>query len=252
MKKIIKKMRRDGNNYSTEISGLELPNVQFKDKFIMQNENTGFDIKYQENKIFNLKLAAKTINNVVIKPGEVFSFWKLARYADSEIPYKDGLVVVDGQLGTAYGGGLCHISNLLCWLFLHSPLTFVERVGHKSREFPYPSDMLIGVDATIMEGLVDLKVKNETNHTFQIQIDFDEKYMYGKLLTNNLNFNIYEIRNRNLSYTKINGETFEKVDIYRNVYNKNKKLLDSVFIYKNICKIGYELEEITPLEKVAL
>ena len=99
---------------------------------------------------------------------------------------------------------------------------------------------------------MDLKVKNETNHTFQIQIDFDEKYMYGKLLTNNLNFNIYEIRNRNLSYTKINGETFEKVDIYRNVYNKNKKLLDSVFIYKNICKIGYELEEITPLEKVAL
>lgn len=245
-------MRKDGNNYSTEISRLELPNVQFKDKFIMQNENTGFDIKYQENKIFNLKLAAKSINNVIIKPGEVFSFWKLARFADRETSYKDGLVVVDGELGTAYAGGLCHISNLLCWLFLHSPLTFIERVGHKSREFPYPEDMLIGVDATIMEGLMDLKVKNETDHTFQIQIDFDEKYMYGKLLTNNLNFNIYEIRNRNLSYKKLDGEIFEEVDIYRDVYSQNKKLLDSVFIYKNICKIGYPIEIDTQLKKVAL
>lgn len=251
IKSFYKKMEKDDNNYSKEIVEIPLKNVQFEDKFVMINESTGFDIKYQENKIFNLELAGKCINNVLIKPGEVFSFWQLARYADSTIPYKDGLVVVDGELTTAYAGGLCHISNLLCWIFLHTPLTFIERVGHKSREFPYPDDMLIGIDATIMEGLVDLKVKNNTNYSFQIQIDFDDKYMYGKILTDDPNFNTYEIKNLNRRYEKINGETFEEVDIYRNSYDRNKNLIDSQFLYKNRCHIGYELKENVELKEGA-
>lgn len=247
-----RKMNKDKNTYSTEIVERELPHTQFEDKFIMINENTGFDIKYQENKIFNLKLASKTINNIVIKPGEVFSFWQLARFADKKIPYKDGLVVVDGELKTAYAGGLCHISNLLCWLFLHSPLTFLERVGHKTREFPYPEDMLIGIDATIMEGLVDLKVKNETEFTFQIQISFDEKYMYGKILTNDPSYNHYKIRNANLRYENFQGEIFEEVDIYREIYTKNNEFIDSIFLYKNRCHIGYDLQEDARLKEVAI
>ena len=30
-----------------------------------------------ENKIFNLKLAAQSINQVIIKPGAIFSFWHI-------------------------------------------------------------------------------------------------------------------------------------------------------------------------------
>lgn len=119
-------LRLDRNHYSSKQIETLSPYRLFETTCLMYNHETGFDMKYQENKVFNLKLAAKTINNLIICPGETFSFWKLVRYADKDTPYKDGLVA-DGKLQTLPGGGLCQISNLLFWLFLHTPLTIIER-----------------------------------------------------------------------------------------------------------------------------
>ncbi len=90
---------------------------------------------YQENKIFNLKLVAAVLNNLVIKPHETFSFWKLVRNADKAVPYKDGLIVTDGVLTTSYGGRMCQMNNLMFWLFLHTPRSAVERHGHGVKIF---------------------------------------------------------------------------------------------------------------------
>ena len=38
-----------------------------------------FDMKFQENKIFNLQLATETVNGIYIRPQETFSFWQLLR-----------------------------------------------------------------------------------------------------------------------------------------------------------------------------
>ena len=35
------------------------------------------DMRLQENKAVNLSIAAPKINNVIIRPGEIFSFWYL-------------------------------------------------------------------------------------------------------------------------------------------------------------------------------
>ena len=109
----------------------------------MYNRSTGFSMMYQKNKVFNLKLAAATMDKLVIRPGETFSFWQLVRYADRDTPYREGLVEIDGKLTTRPGGGLCQISNLLFWMFLHTPLTIVERRGHQrisqSRKATRPS-----------------------------------------------------------------------------------------------------------------
>lgn len=66
------KMRFDGNRYAKEIRKDMLPCKVFGTSSLMLNKNSGFDMKYQQNKVFNLKLAAKTLNHVVIKPGETF------------------------------------------------------------------------------------------------------------------------------------------------------------------------------------
>ena len=52
-----------------------MPNTVFETSSLMMNENSGFDMKYQINKVHNLKLAARTINKVIIEPNETFSFW---------------------------------------------------------------------------------------------------------------------------------------------------------------------------------
>lgn len=162
-------MRFDDRRYADAIDGKQLPYKLFEADCALYNYNTGFDMAYQENKVFNLKLAAKTLNGLLIRPGETFSFWRVVRYADKDIRYKDGLTVNNGKLTTAYGGGMCQMSNLLFWVFLHTPLTVIERSGHEVKEFPEPnSDEIKGVDATISEGWIDLKARNDTDCTYQI------------------------------------------------------------------------------------
>ena len=100
------KMQLDGNKYAKKTSENLLPNTVFETSSLMLNENSGFDMKYQINKVHNLKLAARTINKVIIEPNETFSFWQLVRWADHHEKYKDGLNLVDGKIVGSYGGGL--------------------------------------------------------------------------------------------------------------------------------------------------
>lgn len=124
-------MRFDGCRYAQTIGEKSLSHLLFETDCALYNHNTGFDMIYQENKVFNLKLAAKTLNGLLIRPGETFSFWWLVRHADKDTPYKDGLTVTNGKLTTMSGGGMCQMSNLLFWMFLHTPLTIIQRRGHE-------------------------------------------------------------------------------------------------------------------------
>lgn len=105
------KMKFDGNRYAKKTSEKLLPNTVFETSSLMLNENSGFDMKYQINKVHNLKLAAKTINKVIIEPKETFSFWQLVRWADQHEKYKDGLNLVNGKIVGSYGGGLCQLQS---------------------------------------------------------------------------------------------------------------------------------------------
>ncbi|MCH5255351.1 MAG: VanW family protein, partial [Lachnospiraceae bacterium] len=124
------KMHFDKNKYAKERAAELLPYAVYDSSSLLLNESSGFDMKYQVNKVHNLKLAAKTLDGILILPGETFSFWQLVRWADRQEPYKDGLVSVNGKITGSYGGGLCQLSNLLFWLFLHTPMTILERHGH--------------------------------------------------------------------------------------------------------------------------
>lgn len=163
------KMRFDKNQYAKDIKTDIMPHTIFETSSLMLNRSNGFDMKFQMNKVHNLKLVANTLNHLVIRPNETFSFWQLIRYADRHQPYKDGLNLVDGKIVGSYGGGLCQLSNMLFWMFLHTPMTIIERHGHAVESFPSTTeDLPCGTDATINEGWLDLKVKNDTDSSFQI------------------------------------------------------------------------------------
>lgn len=85
----------DRNRYAKIKAPELLPFRIYEAKSKLLNENTGFDMKYQENKVFNLRLAAEPVNGILIRPGETFSFWQRVRYAEKNARYKDGLCVVN-------------------------------------------------------------------------------------------------------------------------------------------------------------
>lgn len=232
----------DKNKYS-KTRGVNLPYVITETKTLMLNENSGHDIIYQKNKIENLKILSKTMNKVLIKPKEVFSFYYLAKNSNKYGEYKDGLILVDNKIVAKKGGGICHLSNLLYYTFLMTPLTVIERHGHKVKSFPNPDkNSLEGVDATINMGWLDLRVKNNTENTYQIEISFDEEYMYAKILSDQNSNKQYEIINEDFKYVKKGDQLYESVAVVKITKDKKTgKKLKKEKLYDEIVKVDYEV-----------
>lgn len=236
------KMKTDGIKYSSKISNTMLQNTVYKTSTRLLNKNSGYDIKYQFNKIHNMKLIARKINKIVIEPNDTFSFWNLAKEADRYEKYKDGLSLVNGEYVGTYGGGICQLTGMLYWLFLHTPMTVIERYGHDSEAFPSTNEELpCGIDAAVNEGWLDLKVKNDTDNAFQIEISFDENYMYGKILSKRPTEKSYTVFNSYVNYEKQGEKIFEKASVCRCATDKKtgRKICEELYV--NSCQIDYEL-----------
>ena len=106
----------------------------------------------------------------MIRPGETFSFNKVVGNCTRRRGYVVGMRLSNGDAGGAgVGGGICQLANLLHWMFLHSPLTVVERSEHSFDPFPDKNRVLPwGVGCSIVWNYVDLVVRNDTDLTFQV------------------------------------------------------------------------------------
>ncbi|MDO4293071.1 MAG: VanW family protein [Eubacteriales bacterium] len=244
-------MRLDKRLYALHREAERLPVELFSSACPMYNPATGFAMVYQENKVFNLKLAAATLDGLHIRPGETFSFWRLVKDAQREQPYKAGLAEVNGRLVIEKGGGLCQLSNLLCWVLLHTPLTVAERHGHRKKDFPEPqSDAPMGVDAAVAEGWLDLRFYNDTADTFQIGVSFTKTHICAAVYTERDRGIRWQVDNRQLHYYRRQEEIWEETDVVRRACRTDTgELLEECLLYQNRCRIGYKLSEGTPVEE---
>jgi len=154
------------------------------------------DMILQHNKVTNLRLAINKINGVVIKPGQVFSIWKLVGRPSYSKGYLDGLVLHNGQISKGCGGGLCQLGNLLYWMALHSELDVTERWRHGFDVFPDINRTIpFACGATLSYNYIDLQLKNNTPNTYRINLWLDDEYLNGELLTDSpckYKFEVYE------------------------------------------------------------
>ncbi|GAB6137598.1 VanW family protein [Halanaerobaculum tunisiense] len=106
----------------------------------------------------NIKLATKLIDNQLVAPGEVFSFNQVVGPRTKENGFQEGPEIIDGQVTTGVGGGICQVSSTL---FNAIPavdeLKIIERHFH-SRDVGYVPE---GQDATVAWDYFDLKFKNK-------------------------------------------------------------------------------------------
>lgn len=112
----------------------------------------------------NLRLAAEAINGYVIEPGATFSFNEVVGDTTAERGYKEAPVLYSSGLGSSDGGGICQVSTALYIAAVKADLEIVERHPHSA-----PSDYApIGLDATIVYGSRDLRIKNNTDFPITI------------------------------------------------------------------------------------
>ena len=192
------------------------------------------DMHLQHNKIINLGIAISKINNVVINPGETFSYWRLIGKPTRRKGYVDGMLLDKGQVKTGVGGGLCQLSNLIYWMTLHTPLTVVERHRHSFDVFPDAArTQPFGSGATCFYNYVDLMIKNETNQPFKLVLKLSESHLIGRWLSTvspQFRYEIYEkshqIQSHLWGYTRHNL-------IYRKVFNLDETQHDEHLVAEN-------------------
>jgi vancomycin resistance protein VanW len=159
-----------------------LPVVLTRHRSILRRRLGDSDPHLQETKIVNLRLAAATIDGLLIRPGEVFSFWDRVGRPSADRGYVEGLVLARGDVRTAVGGGLCQLSNLLYWMALHAPLEIVERHHHAFDPFPDDGRVLpFGSGASVFYNYGDLRLGNPTDRTFQVRVRVADPRLQGSI-----------------------------------------------------------------------
>ena len=138
----------------------------FEDKGItaeMALYSTAFDPSV-ENRVYNIELAADTINHYLLEPQDVFSFNRVIGKTTPEKGYKEAPIIQGGEFSMGYGGGICQVSTTLYNAVLLANLQIIERHPHLYIR-PYVPP---GRDATVFDHVYDLTFKNNRDHDILI------------------------------------------------------------------------------------
>jgi vancomycin resistance protein VanW len=131
---------------------------------------------YLVNKKHNLTLAIQQLQEVIIAPGQIFSFWHWVGHPDAKAGYVPGRTITGEALATTVGGGLCQLSGLLYFLALKGGLTILERHPHSKDIYTDATRFTpLGSDATVVYGYKDLRFQNPLSFPICIRFFMSEK-----------------------------------------------------------------------------
>lgn len=229
-------------NISRKKSCTFFTNVIAKHQSVLMRKLGTSDQKLQIQKITNLKKAIEKIDGIIIPPQKIFSFWETVGRISIKKGYVDGMLLSDGKVVEGLGGGLCQLSNLLYWLFLHSPFKILERHHHSHDVFPDSGRVLpFGSGATILHNFVDLKAKNISQFNLQIKLRIDEKYLKGKILSSKPVFDKFHIYEKNHFFIKDGNHFFRYNEIWRELRN-NGTIINNEKIITNFAPVLYKVD----------
>ena len=227
------------------------PNIVKSHSSILIRKLHGVDLRLQENKVTNIKLACEKINGIVIHPGEVFSFWHTLGEATEKKGYKEGLVISSGNMISGIGGGLCQMANMIHWLVLNSPLTVTELHHHSDALFPDERRRVpFGTGTSVCYNNIDYRFQNTTDQNVQILVWVEDGELCGELRSEKPFPNRYKLVEENNHFRK-EGDTFYRISqVYRLVIDREtNQEIDKELILDNHSKVMYDYSLI-PAEQI--
>lgn len=219
-----------------------LPNIVKGHTSILMRKLHGVDIKLQENKVTNIKLACDRINGIIIKPGETFSYWKIVGRTTEKEGYKRGLVISKKGFTSGFGGGLCQMANMIHWLVLNSPLDVTELHHHSDALFPDERRRVpFGTGTSICYNNVDYRFKNNTDQSVQIIVWVENGELCGELRSEKQFPYRYKLIEENHHYRKEGNDYYRISQVYRLVIDrKTNKEIRKELILDNHSLVMYD------------
>ena len=112
------------------------------------------------NRIHNVQLVAHLVDGALIAPGKEFSFNATTGERSADKGFLEAPVIVNGELQTGLGGGVCQVSTTVFNTAFEAGLPITARTNHALYISHYPQ----GRDATVNYPDVDLRFVNDTGH----------------------------------------------------------------------------------------
>jgi len=205
-----------GKKFAKTKSEEKLPNIVKGHRSLIVRKLIGVDVQLQYNKKKNLELASKKVNGLIIKPGEVFSFWKTVKNATKRKGYLNGLVISGHKFKAGIGGGLCQLANMIHWLILNSPLEVTELHHHSDALFPDEKRSVpFGTGTSISYKNLDYQFKNTSGQKVQLLIWIDSGDLCGELRSERPFPCRYKLCEEDSHFVKENDACYRVSKVYR-------------------------------------
>ncbi len=142
------------------------------------------------NRNTNINLICKTLDGLVLQPGESFDFNDYVGERTADKGYKEAGGIFDGILRQELGGGICQANGTLFHSVMKADLQIDERNPHS-----WPSTyVLVGTDATVTWGGADFKFTNNTEYPVAIHAYYADRevtvQIYGRPVADGLKIKI--------------------------------------------------------------
>ncbi|WP_373601568.1 VanW family protein [Paraclostridium bifermentans] len=142
------------------ITKLKLENINTILGSYSTNFNGGISGRNQ-----NIKLAAQRTSDILLMPGESFSYNTYTKKRTLSNGYKNAPVIVQGVVQEGIGGGVCQVSTTLYNATLYAGLEYMELRNHSIPSSYAPK----GRDATVADGSIDFVFKNNLKYPIYIK-----------------------------------------------------------------------------------
>lgn len=228
-------------SYAKERMGADIGIEIFRHETLLLRKLKDVDMRLQHNKITNLKIASAKIDGLVLRPGETFSYWRLIGKAQKSKGYLPGMVLSSGKVTEGIGGGLCQLSNLIYWLTLHTPLTVTERHRHSYDVFPDSHrTQPFGSGATCAYNYLDLQIRNQTQHTYQLRIFLTQTHLVGTWRQDGEKIYTYQVYEKKhwISH-EFWGGYLRHNELWRKVYDLDNHLISDEWVTENHALMMY-------------
>jgi len=167
----------------------------------------------EENTIYNIDIAAKMINGIVVDSNEVFSFNHFVGPAEKEDGFKESTIIANGKFVNGYGGGVCQVASTLYNALILGNFEIVERYNH-SVYGDATKYVPLGRDSGIFYGYKDLKFRNNYD---------DNVVVFVKVIGDRLRVIVL-------------GKTKNEAEV--EIINKDKKVIDYEIIREKDPDLG--------------
>ncbi len=126
-------------------------------KVVLAEYSTGFSrAGEQARRGKNIDVAASKIDGLVLAPGELVSFNTVVGERSEDNGFQKSWEIFKGEMVEGVGGGTCQVASTFYAALFFGGLDVTERLPH-SRPSAY---IPMGLDATVVYPIVDLKVRN--------------------------------------------------------------------------------------------